>query len=132
MSASSLKPTKQIITTLVSHRNYKQWCIFALVVYLIWFGVIEVTRQTVPSYACNHPFQYSPWTRECNIATAGALCAATILQINRVSLSTFREENDLGTLSSYYASIIVNLISTTAHVGTLFFEWGGTCRDAFG
>eukprot|EP01033_Poteriospumella_lacustris_P016855 gene16855-12065_t len=55
-----------------------------------------------------------------------------MVQINRVCLSTFREENDLGTLSSYYASIIVHLISTTAHVGSLFFEWGGTCRDAFG
>lgn len=132
ISDSSLKPTKKIIATLVSHRNYKRWCIFALVLYLVWFGAIEVARQTVPDYACNHEFQYSPWTRECNIATAGALCAATMVQINRVCLSTFREENDLGTLSSYYASIIVHLISTTAHVSSLFFGWGGICRDAFG
>eukprot|EP01031_Cornospumella_fuschlensis_P026290 gene26290-31757_t len=75
---------------------------------------------------------HAPWTRDVSLVVSGFFVASLGLQINRMCLSTFREENDIGTFSSYFASLCVNIIATCSHTSTLFFDWGGTCEDAFG
>jgi hypothetical protein len=119
-------------STILSHRHYKRVCILSILVYLVLHTLLGVNHWYSSSPICELNRTRAAWTRDFNIATAAAFIIAICFQLNRIFLSTFREENDIGTLSSYYASLCVNTIAAIAHCSVLFYDWGGTCVDAFG
>jgi len=119
-------------STILSHRNYKRVCLLSFIVYLVLHLLLGLHHFFSVMPICSLERARAPWTRDFNIATAGAFIIAICFQLNRIFLSTFREENDIGTLSSYYASLSVNLIAAISHCSVLFYDWGGTCSDAFG
>ena len=125
---------KSRVTTnsVLSQRHYKKVCFIGAIAFLASFLAIGVLHLSFKDGICNNEIHISQWAREFNIASAGALVVAILLQVNRINLSTFREDSDIGTLSTYYASIVVNTISATSHLGAILFQWGGICRDAFG
>lgn len=114
----------------LSQRYYKNVCAVSLFGFFLSFLVLGINNAS-NKYFCANKFEWAQWTREWNVATAGALVVIIVLQLGRLSLSTFREDSDIGTLSSYYVSITANSISAVAHLSTLF-QWGGVCRDVFG
>lgn len=119
-------------TTILSQRNYKRVCIGGILIFFLLYGLLGYNKWISSSPICKEDYARAQWTRDFSIAICGAFLVAVCLQLNRISLSIFREENDIGTLSSYYASLSVNVIAATSHFCTLLFNWGGTCRDAFG
>jgi hypothetical protein len=80
---------------------------------------------------CSFETQRPSWTRDVHLITIGGYLVAICLQLNRISLTTFREENGIGTKSAYFSSLIVLLISSIANL-SIFFDVGGTCLDYFG
>lgn len=117
--------------SVLSQRYYKKVCAVSLFGFFLSFLVLGINNAS-NKYFCANRFEWAQWTREWNVATAGTLVVIIVLQLGRLSLSTFREDSDIGTLSSYYVSITANSISAVAHLSTLFFQWGGVCRDVFG
>lgn len=130
--ARQTKPTTPRGGTILSQRHYKTVCACGLSIYLISLITVGLNHWLNIYPVCTESYISAAWTRDFNIATCGGFAVAVALQMNRIFLSTFREENDVGTLSSYYASLVVNMIAAVSHISTLLFRWGGICRDPFG
>jgi hypothetical protein len=124
--------TSERKSTVLSQRHYQSVCTGALILYFLLNGLLGYNHFYSEDKVCSLVRTRATWTREFNIAVAGGFFVAIAFQLNRIFLSTFREENDIGTLSTYYASLCVNIISTASHFSVLLFDWGGTCIDAFG
>lgn len=118
--------------TSVSRRNYKSVLLISSLVYIASYAALGYNYYYSSSPLCPVKLQHASWVRDMNLSAAGSLLVTIGLQLNRVFLSTFRDDGDVGTLSSYYASIVVNSISSSAHFGEVLFNWGGTCTDPFG
>ncbi len=118
--------------TILSHRHYKAVCTFSIMIFIVLHLMVGLNRYLAESPLCPYDPPGSPWIRDINIFTAGGLVFAMFLQMNRIQLSTFREHNDIGTMSSYFASLCVNFISGISHISIVFWDWGGNCKDAYG
>lgn len=130
MSAITQFSTKS--STILSHRHYYQICFISLIFYLVVFVLLGVNAYLSSHPVCPYSLTRAQWTRDVNIFTVGGFFITISMQINRVFISTFREDNDIGTLSSYYASIVANVMSGMSHLFTLLFDYGGSCIDVFG
>lgn len=126
------KSTSFAKSTILSHRHYSKVCFICLIAYFILHAAIGLDHIYSPHPICPLNVTHAAWTRDISLIVSGFFVASVGLQINRMCLSTFREENDIGTFSAYFASLCVNLIASCSHTSTLFFNWGGTCEDAFG
>lgn len=122
----------QSTKTNLSQRNYKKICVLSFIVFAIAYISLGINRQFSTAPLCPYELELKSWVRDWNVAAAGGMLVAIAVQMNRILLSTFREDNDIGTLSSYYASFVVNVMCAITHLGALFFGWGGMCRDPFG
>jgi hypothetical protein len=118
--------------TILSHRHYKAVCTFAIVIFIMLHLSLGLDHYLAEHPLCPFEAPGSPWIRDINIFTAGGLVFAMFLQMNRIQLSTFREHNDIGTMSSYFASLCVNFIAGISHISIVFWDWGGNCKDAYG
>lgn len=132
MTHSEAGPRTSSKSTILSHRHYTKVCFIGLIVYFVLHISIGLDNWFSPQPICPQKVTHAPWTRDVSLVISGFFVASIGLQINRMCLSTFREENDIGTYSSYFASLCVNLISACSHTCTLLFDWGGICEDAFG
>ncbi len=122
----------RVHSPILSHRYYKTVCLVALSIYFFMFFGIQYDRLYSQNPICPYPTPRASWTRDFNIITSGGMIYAVWLQINRITLSSFREENDIGTTSAYYASLSVNVMALMSHFFTVAWEWGGNCQDPFG
>ena len=121
---------KHVIHSLQTNRNYLRGCIAAFVGYIILMvGLVFNNFSNSP--ICSFEVERSRWTRDVHLITIGGYIIAICLQLNRISLTTFREENGIGTKSAYYSSLIVLLISAISNI-SMFFDVGGVCVDYFG
>eukprot|EP01033_Poteriospumella_lacustris_P007235 gene7235-5208_t len=125
-------PTVPQYTSSLSRRNYKSVLLVSTLVYTISYAALGYNYYYSSNPLCPLELSHASWVRDMNLSAAGSLLVTIGLQLNRVFLSTFRDDGDVGTLSSYYASILVNGISSSAHFGAVLFNWGGTCTDPFG
>lgn len=125
-------PTVPQYTSSLSRRNYKSVLLVSTLVYVVSYAAVGYNYYYSASPLCPLELSHASWVRDMNLSAAGSLLVTIGLQLNRVFLSTFRDDGDVGTLSSYYASILVNGISSSAHFGAVLFNWGGTCTDPFG
>jgi len=136
----------------LSSQQFKLVCFAACILFTLGLLLIEANRSFGPFrlpiylYGSERPvitlatgiceeekiIQYSNWTRDINMLVSGTFICTILTQINRLVVSTFREENDIGTEASFYASICVSCIAGVSCMSTLCFDWGGVCRDAFG
>jgi hypothetical protein len=119
-------------STVLSQRHYKTVCATAVIIFFCLNALLGYNHYYGSDKVCSIHRHRAPWTRDFNVAVAGGFFISILFQLNRIFLSTFREENDIGTLSSYYASLCVNIISATSHFAVLLLDWCGTCVDAFG
>lgn len=118
--------------TILSHRHYKAVCISTIIVFITLHLLLGLNQYFAEHPLCPYEAPGSPWIRDINIFTAGGLIFSMLLQMNRIQLSTFREHNDIGTMSSYFASLCVNFIAGISHISIIFWDWGGNCKDAYG
>ena len=81
---------------------------------------------------CNANDNYEDWTVDIHIGVVSSLCILSCVLISRLSLTSLRDQDDLGTFANYLASLTVNVISTVSTLSTLVLRWGGTCEDVFG
>lgn len=136
----------------LSSRQFKLVCFTACFLFSLGLISIEINRSfgpfqlpiyiygsdlpvvTLSTGICDEEkiIQYSNWTRDINLLVSGTFVCTILTQMNRLVVSTFREENDIGTEASFYASICVSCIAGVSCMSTLWFDWGGVCRDAFG
>lgn len=119
-------------STIFSHRQYLPICICAFLLYMVMHLLLGLDHLFSAHPICPLGIPRARWTRDVNIFTSGGLAMAIILQINRIYLSIFREENSLGTLSSFYSSTCVNLIACISHFSIVWGDWGGQCQDVWG
>lgn len=119
-------------STVLSQRHYKTVCIVAVAIFFILNALLGYNHYYATNKVCSIHRIRASWTRDFNIAVAGGFSTSILFQINRIYMSIFRDESDIGTLSSYYASLCVNIISATSHFAVLLLDWCGTCVDAFG
>jgi len=81
---------------------------------------------------CNADDSYEKWAEDVNLIVVSSLCVLACVHASRLCLTSFRDQDDLGTFANYLSSLTVNLISAVSIGSTLLYRWGGTCEDVFG
>lgn len=61
-------------------------------------------------------------------------CKSFIQNAKEFFINIFKcsDEDIIGTKTSFYASLCINIITTIAHLSYAYFDWGGLCIDAVG
>lgn len=118
--------------TILSQRHYRTVCGISILLYSVSHIGIGLNKLLTTNPICPLDVTPSSWAIHINLLICGAILAGIFLQINRICLSTFREEGDIGTLSTYFASLCVNTIAATSLLSSTLWGWGGICIDAFG
>lgn len=81
---------------------------------------------------CNANDTYDKWADDIHLVVVSSLCVLACVHLSRLCLTSFRDQDDLGTFANYLSSLTVNTISAASTASTLFYRWGGTCEDVFG
>ena len=81
---------------------------------------------------CNADDSYDKWADDIHLVVVSSLCVLACVHLSRLCLTSFRDQDDLGTFANYLSSLTVNTISAASTASTLLYRWGGTCEDVFG
>ena len=123
---------QQVRATIFSHRYYQTICILCVTVFLCIHGALKLNHSFSLLPLCDAPHENAQWMKNLNIFSAGGMVFTFFSHLNRMCLSTFRENGDIGTKGSYVASVCISGMATVASVSLLDDNWGGYCIDAFG
>ena len=107
-------------------------CLIALAVFVILQAVIGYQWQYGITPMCNVRNERAPWTETVNLAVSAVFFFAVINLIVRISVSSFQTKINFNTNLNFNASLVISLMAGIGTWLTYFYDWGGTCEDAFG
>lgn len=103
-----------------------------LVIYLVLWSIFALCAYNKISNCRKDESVVSSWVDQVSVFVIGGYALSSIIQVNRLLISSFGDNDSLGTQRAYSLSMCLTLISTFSTVADQFLFPKVFCSDAFG